>query len=65
MRTTFLARSDAIEYACEPKLDGLAVELTYLNGHLVAGSTRGDGMTGENILDNLRTISDIPRNNFV
>ncbi len=61
LRTTFLARSEDIEYACEPKLDGLAVELTYLNGHLVAGSTRGDGMTGENILDNLRTISDIPQ----
>jgi len=61
LRTTFLARSDAIEYACEPKLDGLAVELTYANGQLVAGSTRGDGITGENILDNLRTINNIPQ----
>ena len=60
LRTTFLARSEAIEYACEPKLDGLAVELTYVNGRLTAGSTRGDGVTGENILDNLRTIAGIP-----
>jgi len=36
LRTTFLARSDDIEYACEPKLDGLAVELTYINGRLSA-----------------------------
>ncbi len=61
LRTTFLARSDSIEYACEPKLDGLAVELTYANGRLIAGSTRGDGITGENILDNLRTIAGIPQ----
>ena len=61
LRSTFLARSDDIEYACEPKLDGLAVELTYLNGRLTAGSTRGDGVTGENILDNLRTIDGLPQ----
>jgi len=61
LRTTFLARADAIVYACEPKLDGLAVELTYVNGRLTAGSTRGDGVTGENILENLRTIAGLPQ----
>ena len=61
IRGTFLARANEIEYACELKLDGLAVELTYINGRLTAGSTRGDGVTGENILDNLRTIADVPQ----
>ncbi len=61
IRGTFLARADEIEYACELKLDGLAVELTYINGRLTAGSTRGDGVTGENILDNLRTIAEVPQ----
>jgi len=61
LRTTFLARADAIVYACEPKLDGLAVELTYVDGRLTAGSTRGDGVNGENILDNLRTIAGLPQ----
>jgi DNA ligase (NAD+) len=61
LRTTFLARADEIAYACEPKLDGLAVELTYIDGRLTAGSTRGDGVSGENILDNLRTIAGLPQ----
>jgi DNA ligase (NAD+) len=61
LRTTFLASAAEIEYACELKLDGLAVELTYVNGRLTAGSTRGDGVTGENILDNLRAIADVPQ----
>jgi DNA ligase (NAD+) len=61
IRGTFLAQTGDIEYVCEMKLDGLAVELTYENGQLVAGSTRGDGLTGENILDNLRTIAGIPQ----
>lgn len=61
IRGTFLALGEEIEYACELKLDGLAVELTYRDGRLVAGSTRGDGVTGENILDNLLTIGLIPR----
>lgn len=61
IRGTFLAQAGDIEYACEMKLDGLAVELTYEQGRLVAGSTRGDGLTGENILDNLRTIAGIPQ----
>lgn len=61
IRGTFLALGEEIEYACELKLDGLAVELTYRDGRLVAGSTRGDGVTGENILDNLLTIWALPR----
>ena len=49
-----------IEYAAEPKLDGLAVELVYENGIFTHGSTRGDGTTGENITQNLKTIRAIP-----
>lgn len=49
-----------IEYVAEPKLDGLAVELVYENGVFTKGSTRGDGYTGEDITQNLRTIRSIP-----
>ena len=49
-----------IEYAAEPKLDGLAVELVYEKGEFTHGSTRGDGTTGENITQNLKTIRAIP-----
>lgn len=50
----------SIGYVAEPKLDGLAVELVYENGIFRVGSTRGDGIQGENISANLRTIHSIP-----
>lgn len=51
---------EQIEYAVEPKFDGLAITLTYENGVLTQGATRGDGYTGENVTHNLRTIRAIP-----
>jgi len=56
----FLGTSSDIEYVTEPKLDGLAVELVYERGQFVVGSTRGDGVNGENITRNLRTVKTIP-----
>ena len=55
-----LGSDEEIEYVCEPKLDGLAVELVYIDGLFTLGSTRGDGYTGEEITRNLRTIKSIP-----
>ncbi|MFW5453715.1 NAD-dependent DNA ligase LigA [Thioalkalivibrio sulfidiphilus] len=49
-----------IEFAVEPKLDGLAISLLYEDGHLVRGATRGDGTTGEDVTANVRTIRAIP-----
>ena len=57
---SLLQAEDAIEYAAELKLDGLAVELVYVNGLFTTGSTRGDGTTGEDITQNLKTIRSIP-----
>src|SRR3990170_8755359 len=56
----FLKSSEPMEYVVEPKIDGVAVELVYDQGRLVIGSTRGDGINGEDITLNLRTIRSIP-----
>jgi DNA ligase (NAD+) len=49
-----------ISYLCEPKMDGLAVELVYEQGLLTVASTRGDGVTGEDVTENIRTIRSLP-----
>jgi len=56
----FLKRTDDVEYVAEPKIDGVAVELVYEAGRLVLGSTRGDGVNGEDITVNLKTVRSIP-----
>ncbi len=61
----FLSRTDALlghegEYSVEPKIDGLSVSLTYENGVFVRGATRGDGLVGEDVTENLRTVRSIP-----
>lgn len=56
----FLGMNSEIEYICEPKMDGLAVELVYEQGILTVGATRGDGTTGEDVTQNLKTVRDIP-----
>jgi len=55
-----IANPEHIEFVCELKIDGLAVALTYENGIFIKGATRGDGLTGENITNNLKTIKSIP-----
>jgi DNA ligase (NAD+) len=51
---------DEVEYAAEPKLDGLAVSLLYRDGRLVRAATRGDGETGEDVTQNVRTLASVP-----
>ena len=56
----FLKTDKPIEYVAEPKLDGLAIELVYHNAELTVASTRGDGINGENVTANVKTIRSIP-----
>lgn len=56
----FFPEDAQIELVCELKIDGLAIALTYENGYLTCGATRGDGVTGEDITQNLKTIKSLP-----
>ena len=56
----YLKRAEPFRFITEPKLDGLAVELVYRQGVFVVGSTRGDGLVGENITAQLKTVPSIP-----
>ncbi|OQX87434.1 DNA ligase (NAD(+)) LigA [candidate division KSB1 bacterium 4484_87] len=55
-----LPPNEQVQYVAEPKFDGLAVELVYENGVLTVGATRGDGVVGENVTQNIKTIKSVP-----
>jgi DNA ligase (NAD+) len=59
-RISKLIAGEKFNFACEHKIDGLAVALTYVDGQLSTGATRGDGLRGEDITQNLRTVRSIP-----
>ncbi|MFN3373432.1 MAG: DNA ligase LigA-related protein, partial [Chloroflexus sp.] len=56
-----LGNDAAIAYVVEPKIDGLAIALTYRDGRFVQGATRGDGEVGEDVTANIRTVKEIPQ----
>ena len=60
IRNRLVHMSEQLTFCCEPKLDGLAVSILYVNGVLTQAATRGDGTTGEDITQNIRTIRNIP-----
>jgi len=53
--------NEKLEYICEPKIDGLSLNLTYKNGNLISAATRGDGKIGEDVTKNIRNIKNIPQ----
>ncbi len=57
---TNLAAGKDIAYSVEPKIDGLSVSLEYINGYFVKGSTRGNGLVGEDVTENLKTVNGVP-----
>jgi DNA ligase (NAD+) len=59
-RVRELAGSDKVEYVCEFKMDGMSLALTYEDGHLARGVTRGDGTVGEDVTSNVRTMRSVP-----
>ena len=59
-RVRKLLNADKIQYCCEPKLDGAAISLRYEQGVLVRGVTRGDGLSGEDITSNIKTLHSVP-----
>ncbi len=59
-RASNLLETDTFQMVCEPKIDGLAIALIYQDGKLVRGATRGDGLRGEDVTPNVRTIRSVP-----